>query len=393
MLSQGKDPEYMANYFGWAFEFLKNYLIWESALETAKNKLAQIRHDKRQAEITSKNNAERIPVLQERLKQLRSAGPKDLGKISDIVTEDYDRAYKDRIKQRKSEGVSFLKGIPPIVIVIAVLALIGIGGAITAIVGGSAIWLFGKSSSGMSSGGAILIGLISRIVPIVLVIGVIAIIIRVWFGRRSKPDRQAVETELRRTVGRLEDEIVSLDGERKRCRALINQLSAEEPIAVKNLQDIEYSYNKASEMLKKHHSIDVMPPDSRELLLNLDSIALLRYYLRAGICDVVTGHDGIYALYRKEIREDIKHAQIMGILGEIRDNQLTMLGEMQRMNATLSEINSSVSDIKVTQQGMAKDLSAIKTDVAIGNAQREQIVANTNYMRNVMYDEYMRRSW
>lgn len=382
MLSQGNDPVYMENYLGWAFEFLKNYTIWKESYQTAKDKLDSVRQQKQYAINTQKANLERIADYEGKIKYL-TANPNASINASGAYSNPFlDKNSQEKQKEKKKTRRIIVLAVC-IVIGINLLVFIGIG--LLSALSTDADW---KTILSYFA------GLIVPFIPLAVIIGIAAIIFFAYKGKKHKPTSEDFATERRRQLGRYEDTVVELKNTNINCQKRYEQLTVVEPIAEKNLQDIKKYYKEAEDILKKHLSIDVVPEASREYLLDLEALRHLRYYLASGICNVVLGADGIYTRYHL----DKQHWEEMNMLNRINNNQLTMIDELQSMHSAMDSIQSSLSNIEVsvadiqsTHHQIARDLSDIKTNQSISTAAQMQIAANTNYMRGVAYDEYMRR--
>ena len=225
MLSQANDPVYMENYFGWAFEFLKNYLIWEKSLTIAKEKLNSIRNQKQFAVNRQKENLERISELEGKIQYL-AANPSASANVSNA----YSNSFQEKIAKGKQNEKKKTKKIVLLVIgaILGIDLLIFLGIGLLSALSIDTNWKDILISFA---------GLLFPLLPLLIIIGIAAIIFFAYKGKKHKPNAQDFATERRRQLGRYEDTVVELKNENVNCHRNYEQLNVEEPVAERNLQD------------------------------------------------------------------------------------------------------------------------------------------------------------
>lgn len=311
MLAQGENAAYMENYFGWAFEFLKNYLIWKESYQTATAKLNSIRHNKEWLIKQYNERRNSITSFENEIKALEAAP-------ESVPQYPAQPAPAPNAGGRKKGAFDKM--------------------------------LFGAGPQ------------------------------QKQFQPLQMTKQQKIDSvEYKMDILKIENEIYN--DRYKECRA-------EEEIAVKNLEEITKHYREATKIKNRHYEIDVIPPANRHLLEDITSVALLHYYLASGICNEVTGRNGIYSKYE----EDMQHQEVIHWLREIKNSiddfhadynfyQRELIGEMQKMNSSISGIQSSLNSL-------SSELGSIRE---MNETVNRQNTATLNYLQGVAWDSYMRR--
>ncbi len=146
----------------------------------------------------------------------------------------------------------------------------------------------------------------------------------------------------------------------------------EEEIIEKRQDEIFKELTKAKRQLANLYSDNSLPIKYR----NISAIATMYEYLETGRCNTIQGHGGIYDTYEVEriALEQLAQMVIMNqTLQKIEDNQRYICRELRQANQTLSHIKSSLKEIAITNEEIAKN-------TAISAVASQQIATTTNWL-------------
>ncbi len=147
---------------------------------------------------------------------------------------------------------------------------------------------------------------------------------------------------------------------------------AEESVLSEKQEEISSALQAAKKSLSDIYAKNVLPTKYR----SINAVATLYEYLETGRCNTIQGHGGIYDTYEV----DLQRGLIIQTLTDIRDsmyrieaNQQLLYRELQQANRMISSINSSLTEIKKTNEEIAKN-------TAISAVANQQTAASARWM-------------
>ena len=265
-------------------------------------------------------------------------------------TERKIRDYK-KLDYRK-KVYSFKLGFDPLIFLIALAVMIGL-----CVLGG--VFQFAPLAGIFGSG-------VSVALKVIIIIGVPVIveaIVQIVKYFRGKNEHNKAEDAAKEQFEEEQEELEkstmeTLNKDLEDYRSLAAKYSTEkaklENISLAGIRAEIEANDRASgwisDALEKYYSIKVLAPKYRDLV----AVSTMYEYFSQGRCMELTGHDGAYDLFEKELKENIitdKFSEITGNIGQIGESQKNIISQAVKMNGKTEALVDSVDRV------ISKDLS------------------------------------
>ncbi len=318
MSNRVTDIEYLKEYLKYATMFEKNYYIWSQALNEANKLKSNIYSNKK--------------MLLEKCNKTKSLySPRN---ADDIILKYNNEEKHYRRISRIAQAV--------FIATICVAAL------------GTVIMYAQKSGTSLTEFSIdkllslLFIALLGVFAGVCNLVGIGSLV--VWRKFKSKADSSKKEAESFARTG--PSNLIEIEIERYQNQ--ISECSLQEKKLTERQNEICRALNTARDNLNRLYSENILPVKYR----TFNAVATMYEYLETGRCNTIQGHGGIYDTYVKDLQMGLIISNLENIkssLSRIEANQHLLYNELQQANSTLRTINSSLADIKVTNEQIARN--------------------------------------